>query len=238
VIFTSLPVLDVLALPLLYVFLPAAAIAQLPLLDWEEWERIPVYVGSIAAILALGLISGLLALRLEGVAPAGFTVLSPGAMVGWTLGLTLAGLLVILIFRPIEGWIGGGRPEFLRQLLPQTSRERTVFSGLSLSAGLGEELAYRGYAFQAIQLLGVGPWGAALLSSIPFGVLHGYQGPVGMIRTGVMGFVLAVPVVLTGSLLPSMAAHALIDLLVGLVLGPRLLAPTNQRELVLPPLEP
>ena len=238
VVLTSLPVLDVLALPLLYLFLPAVAMAQLPLLDWEKWERIPVYVGSIAAILTLGLMSGLLALRLEDVAPAGLTLLSAGAMVGWTVGLTLAGLLVILAFRPVEEWLGGGRPELLRQLLPETSRERTVFAGLSLSAGVGEELAYRGYAFQAVQLLGVGPWGAALLSSVPFGFLHSYQGPVGVVRTGVMGFVLAVPVVLTGSLLPSMAAHALIDLLVGLLLGPRLLSSRDPPDLVPPPSGP
>ncbi len=238
VVFTSLPVLDVLALPLLYLFLPMVAVAQLPLLDWEEWERMPVYLGSIVAILTLGLISGLLALRLEDVAPAGLTLLPAGAMVGWTVGLTLTGLLVILAFRPVEDCLGGGRPELLRQLLPETPRERTVFGGLSLSAGVGEELAYRGYAFQAVQLLGVGPWGAALLSSVPFGFLHSYQGPVGVVRTGAMGFVLAVPVVLTGSLLPSMAAHALIDLLVGLLLGPRLLSSSDPPDLVPPPSAP
>jgi len=228
VFLTSLPALDVLGLSLFYVLLPALALAQLPILDHEPLEKIPVYVGSIVTILALGLIGGLLAGRLEGVAPAGLTPLPTGELLGWTLGVTAAGILIILLFRPLDARLGGGRSELLRDLLPRSPRERGIFAGLSFSAGVGEELAYRAYAFQVIQLLGLGPWGAALASSVPFGFLHGYQGPVGVLRTGVMGFVLAVPVVLTGSLLPSIAAHTLIDLLVGLVWGPRLLAPSQQ----------
>jgi hypothetical protein len=233
---TSLSVVEVLALPVFFVLLPALAVAQLPLLDWEPLERVPVYIGSIVTILGVGALGAILSMRLEGVAPAGLLPLPTVELLAWTLGTTLAAFVVILLFRPLEQRIGGGRSALLRDLLPQTRRERRLFVGLSFSAGIGEELAYRGYAYQAVQLLGLGPWGAALISSVPFAFLHAYQGPVGILRTGTMGFILAVPVVMTGSLLPSMAAHALIDLLIGLVLGPYLLT-GHDEGVVLPGVE-
>jgi len=234
-VLTDLPLLQVLAIPVFYLLLPALAVAQLPLLDDERLDRIPVYIGSIVTILGLGFLSVVLMRGLDGVAPAGLTALPSGELLAWTLGLTAAGLLVVFAFRPVERVVGGGRSELLRDLLPRTRKERGLFAALSFSAGVGEELAFRAYAFQAVQLLGVGPWGAAVLSSIPFGFLHAYQGPIGVLRTAIMGFILAVPVVMTGSLLPSMAAHTLIDLLVGLVLGPHLLGQESGGDLVPPP---
>jgi membrane protease YdiL (CAAX protease family) len=232
---TSLSLFHVLAMPLFFVLLPAAAVAQLPLLDMERIQRIPVYLGSIVTLLVLGGVSAFLSGRVDGVAPAGMTALPTGELLAWTGGLTLAGLVIIFTSLPLERRLGGGRPELMRDLLPRTRQERGLFAGLSFSAGVGEELAYRAYAFKAIQLLGPGPWAAAAIASVPFGLLHAYQGPVGILRTGLMGFVLAVPVVLTGSLLPSMAAHTLIDLLVGIVLGPRLVGDdTEPADLVHP----
>lgn len=231
---TELSVLHALAVPAFYLLLPALAVAQLPLLDEERLDRIPVYLGSMVTILVLGAIGAFLAARLDGVAPAGLTALPTGELLAWTGGLTAAGLLVVFASRPLERWVGGSRTWLLRELLPRTRRERGLFAGLSFSAGVGEELAYRAYAYQAIQLLGFGPWSAAALSSVPFGFLHAYQGPVGVVRTALMGFILAVPVVLTGSLLPSMAAHALIDLLVGLVFASHLLDSESDADLVPP----
>lgn len=220
---TDLSSWHVLGLPAFFIFLPALALAQLPVLDIEPMRRLPVYLGSIVTILTLGLVGSFLSGRVEGASPADFSALPTGELLVWTAGLTLAGLGIILVSRPVERAVGGGRTDLLRELLPRTRRERGVFAALSFAAGIGEELAYRAYAFRVIQLLGPGPWMAAALASIPFGALHAYQGPVGVVRTALMGLVLAAPVVLTGSLLPSIAAHTLIDLLVGMVLGPRLL---------------
>ncbi|TVR50386.1 MAG: CPBP family intramembrane metalloprotease [Gemmatimonadales bacterium] len=224
---TSLPFLDALGVAAFFVLLPTLAIAQLPLMKGMRLERVPVYLGSIISILTLGVVGGLLALRLDAPAPAGFSWVPLPELLGWAVGLTGAALLVILLFRPVESRLGGGRPELLQELLPRTGPERRVFAGLSLSAGVGEELAYRAYAYLVLQTLGLDPWSAAAVACVPFGLLHAYQGPVGVVRTGVMGFILAVPVVVTGSLIPSMVAHTLIDLVVGLVLGRRLLSVTG-----------
>jgi len=110
----------------------------------------------------------------------------------------------------------------LRQLLPVTPRERAAFALLSVAAGTGEELAYRGYVIPVLTpVLGIGP--AAVLSTAVFGIMHGYQGTMGIIRTGLMGAVLVWGFLASGSLWPPILAHTFIDLLVGLVFGDRLL---------------
>jgi membrane protease YdiL (CAAX protease family) len=236
---TDLPLLEALGLAAFYLLLPALAVAQVPLLGEERLERIPVYLGSMVTILFMGAVALLLAGRLEGVAPAGLALLPAREFVLWTFGLTLGGIVLVLVMHPLERTFdrraGGAQSEVLRELLPRTARERGLFVGLSCSAGLGEEAAYRGYAFQVVQLLGLGPWGAAVASSVPFAFLHAYQGPLGLLRTGLLGLGMALPVVVTGSLLPSMAAHALIDVVIGLFLGRRLLGdPEVEPGLVFP----
>ena len=95
---------------------------------------------------------------------------------------------------------------------------------LSLAAGLGEEIVYRGYLLAVLAPLFDGPWTAALVSSMAFAVLHAYQGPVGIVRSGLLGFLFAAAFLLHGSLWPVIAVHAGVDLVSGLVLGPRMLA--------------
>ena len=73
-------------------------------------------------------------------------------------------------------------------------------------------------------------WIAAGLSSVAFGVLHAYQGSVGILRTALIGFVLAVSVLMTESLVPGIMAHALIDLIAGLVIGPRMVTRAEEKR--------
>jgi membrane protease YdiL (CAAX protease family) len=218
----ELPVVDTILLAVLLAVVPMFSLAQLPLMEGIVIERLPAYWGSIASLWLLGGAAWLVGTRGEGMAEIGITGLAPGAMIAWTLGLTLAGFVTILVFRWLAAAMGVGDTPLLRELLPRTARERRVFALLSVAAGFGEELAYRGYAITALTpLLGVG--GAATLSSVVFGVVHGYQGTLGMVRTGIMGGVLAWGFLASGSLWPAIAAHVLIDVLAGIVLGERLL---------------
>jgi len=121
-------------------------------------------------------------------------------------------------------WSGVRESPMLRYLLPRRHEERHAFGVLSVAAGFGEEIAYRGYAMTVLTpVLGVG--GAAVLTSTVFGVLHGYQGSLGILRTGVMGGVLAWGFLASGSLWPAVISHTVIDLAAGLWLGERLLPP-------------
>jgi membrane protease YdiL (CAAX protease family) len=139
-----------------------------------------------------------------------------------TLATLAAAAALVGMVEAVRRGLGLAESDLLTRLLPRTPRERTLFAGLTLVAGWGEEVAFRGYAIPALAPLLGGGWGAAAFTSAVFGVLHAYQGPVGIVRAGLLGLILAVPFLVLGNLWPSVAAHVVIDLVGGLWLGPRL----------------
>jgi membrane protease YdiL (CAAX protease family) len=107
-------------------------------------------------------------------------------------------------------------------ILPVTREERAWFALVSITAGICEEVLYRGFL---IRYLSNGPWHAGLwialaVASISFGLAHGYQGLPGIIGTALLGAVMAVIFLATGSLWLPMALHAMIDLRALLLLRP------------------
>lgn len=109
--------------------------------------------------------------------------------------------------------------ENLQFLLPVSSSERRWWILLSISAGICEEIYFRGFMPQFLsgQLHGgwaMAPVGAWLLSSLVFGLCHLYQGAAGILRTAVAGLMFSVLAVLTGNLLLPIVLHVLIDLAV------------------------
>jgi|GEM_PF-130639 membrane protease YdiL (CAAX protease family) len=60
---------------------------------------------------------------------------------------------------------------------------------------------------------GLSPWLLAVGSSIAFALGHGMQGSVGVVVTGLLGFVLAAVYIVTGSLLVVVVAHYLVNAL-------------------------
>ncbi len=217
---TPLGLRDAALTVLLLELLPALALAQLPLLEEEgPLPRIPVYLSSAGTILILGWLGLLVGGKSLGDEAMGLGPVPWISLVGWTLGATLGALILLGLFHGLRRWLGIRESPLLVQLLPRTGSEKAAFAGLSLAAGVGEELAYRGYLIPTLAgLLGSG-WGAALLSTLVFGILHAYQGPLGVVRTTALGFLLAGAFLVTGSLWPAILAHAILDLLAGLVLG-------------------
>lgn len=148
----------------------------------------------------------------------GLTVPGPLSFLGWTAAATALGVGGLFLARAM----GVRERQLLRWLLPRTGGERLEFAGVALTAGITEELVFRGFLIPALALATSSWAAAALVSSALFGYVHGYQGPGGAVRAGVLGLVLALPFLATGSLLPSMAAHTLIDLAGGIWLADRL----------------
>lgn len=144
-------------------------------------------------------------------------------VLAWTVGLILAAFILLGGFLVLRRALEIQEAPFLAQLLPKTGREKVVFVFLSFSAGLGEELAYRGFLVPALAAVFGSVLAAVLLSSIVFGILHAYQGWLGMVRTALLGIVLATSFILTGSLWPAIIAHAMLDVLVGVVFGDALM---------------
>lgn len=101
-------------------------------------------------------------------------------------------------------------PDHARLMTPHTKRELVWFAALSLSAGVCEEFVFRGYLIWLFQPM-LGLWGAAAASLVIFAAAHSYQGVKGVMAVGVVGLLLTVVVLASGSLIPAMALHALID---------------------------
>lgn len=211
-------------LALLMELLPILGLAQLPLVDDEgEFPRVPVYLSSAAIILALGWAGLVVGSRELGRDAMGLGSWGVESTLLWGAGATLAIHFLQWVFFVARRWLRIRESRILLQVLPRTGGEKALFVLLSLAAGVGEELAFRAFAIPALIRITGSVTGAVLLSSVAFGFLHGYQGWIGVLRTGLMGLVLAITFVVTGSLWPAVLAHAALDLISGLILGDKLL---------------
>lgn len=96
-------------------------------------------------------------------------------------------------------------------LLPHKRDERAMFAVLSVTAGVCEEILFRGFVVWYFAGW-TGPIVALGISSVIFGFGHIYQGTAQVPKTGALGAVLGVIVLLTGSLWPAIILHAAIDM--------------------------
>ena len=98
-------------------------------------------------------------------------------------------------------------------LVPHTTAEYRWFVGLSVTAGICEELLYRGFLVWALRhWVGLG-WAAAI-SVIVFAAGHAYQGK-DVVRPFVGGVLLQCIALLTGSILPGILVHTMLDIMSG-----------------------
>ncbi len=149
-----------------------------------------------------------------------------GGLIGVGVGILLIAFLLVRQGRLAPGDEEGlaqlrERTSHLERLLPATRRERSWFFALSVTAGVCEEVLYRGYL---IWYLVAWAWLfdpphafllAAGASSIVFGVGHLYQGPRGAALTALVGAFLAAVYWITRSLFAGMLIHALLDVHAG-----------------------
>jgi membrane protease YdiL (CAAX protease family) len=136
--------------------------------------------------------------------------------IGWCIAIYLGlWIATLLQSKALRGSDAGALA-----LLPRNRREMAWFALLSCLAGVSEEYVYRGYALAHLARWGVPIVLAALLVAISFAFAHGYQSRTGIARAGLLGAAMAIPVIATGSLLPSVISHAAIDLWSGLATPP------------------
>ena len=145
--------------------------------------------------------------------------LGTGSALRLGIGLTLATAVVGLLWlqrRAIDAkperydivlrQVGSARP-----LLPNTPGELRGFKLLSITAGICEEVMYRGYIWWYLAVW-TGPWASAAISSVLFGAAHLYMDRKAGVKAGIVGAVMAGIVLGCGSLWPAMIIHAAIDL--------------------------
>jgi uncharacterized protein len=138
-----------------------------------------------------------------------------GGGVGIALLAALAvGLVVLTMFGVRSARREGGVIVVgdIAALLPRNRPELGWGAALSLNAGISEELLFR-LALPALLVIVTGePLSAFGLAALVFGLLHAYQGAVGVLVTTLVGLAFTLLYVLSGSILLVMALHALFDL--------------------------
>lgn len=99
-------------------------------------------------------------------------------------------------------------------LLPRTRVERATFAGLSVTAGVVEEILYRGFGIALLRWAfpHVTAIELVVVTAAVFGAAHLYQKLLGVIGTGIIGLFLAWLTVATRSIVPAMVVHTLFDL--------------------------
>jgi membrane protease YdiL (CAAX protease family) len=223
---TPLRWLDALFLGGIIELLPVFAVFQLDVARDLTVERAQAYGASAVTITFLAAASLALGSSLVGLEVMGVRI-EPGRVayvMSWGVGtfaLGMGTLWLFLVLRKRGGW---SESRLVRELMPVTRREKGLYAGLSICAGVGEELAYRAYAIPVVILASESTAVALALTSAAFAVLHSYQGALGVVRTGAVGVIMGAVFLHTGSVWPPIVAHVLIDLAVGLVLADRLLS--------------
>jgi membrane protease YdiL (CAAX protease family) len=100
----------------------------------------------------------------------------------------------------------------IRALLPRARGELPYGAALSVNAGVFEELLFR-LGFPALAFAVTGDALVAFLgATLLFGVLHLYQGALGILFSVVLGAVFVALYLITGSIVVPIVLHAIIDL--------------------------
>jgi membrane protease YdiL (CAAX protease family) len=109
--------------------------------------------------------------------------------------------------------------ESVRNLLPHGRVQIGVYLLLSVTAGICEEIIFRGYLQRQFSALLKSTAGAVILQGIIFGASHGYQGPTFMLIIVVYGVLFGMLAQWRRSLRPGMIAHFVQDFSTGVLAG-------------------
>lgn len=104
------------------------------------------------------------------------------------------------------------------ELAPRGGVEMLLWIVLCLTAGFCEEFAFRGYFLRQFSSPIHRVWLGVVLSSVLFGISHGYEGVAGMIAIVVYGAMFCALALARRSLRPGMMAHAWHDIIAGAAL--------------------
>ena len=138
-----------------------------------------------------------------------------------------SGALIALVVTLVVSWQAvqraseGKRKEYrdglgqMEHFLPHDRRELRYFFGVSFTAGIVEEVVFRGFALWYLGTL-MPLWLAVVVSSIGFGLPHLYLGASNAVRAALVGLMFAIFYILTGSIWLPILAHVAMDSLQGL----------------------
>ncbi len=173
------------------------------------------YVATIVMQLII-LVVTIMAARSEGIELLGGQWGNP------LIWVVVAGYMALLTVRLRVAWVklSDKRKEKARRLLPDDPSLMRLWVGVAAMAGISEELAYRGLAYQLLRGMGLNVALALLLCVTTFAIGHMTQGWRGVLGTFVLALLFHRLVFLTNSLYLAIAFHAVYNLIVGVIAMP------------------
>ena len=118
-----------------------------------------------------------------------------------------------------KGWehrLGPEHAASIQTFLPRRGAEILLWVGVSVSAGICEEVVFRGYFQAQFEGFTRSKWIALFLQAALFGIAHGYQGVEACVKIAIFGVLYGLLALWRGSLRPGMIAHAGSDILSGI----------------------
>ena len=196
---------------------------QRAIAEGRESARLRAYAETIAMEwgLAVVVLVGFLAAG-RGAADLGLAVPLTGVFGITSLLVVIASLLLLGQIRTTRGLDEAAGASLRQQmasvesLIPHTDGELSVFLAVSVTAGFCEELLYRGFLIGYFAPM-TGPAVAVAISAVVFGLAHAYQGGTGIVKTGMVGAVMGVIFIVSGSIWPAIILHVILDVQGGLI---------------------
>jgi len=131
----------------------------------------------------------------------------------WAIAFLLASNLLLSGLAWVLAQVGLPMPGEIGLLIPSDPLGQVVWVAVSITAGICEEVAFRGYLMTRLRILtkAKGWLIPTAISALAFGICHAYQGIPGLIVITVYGVLFSLLYIRTGSLWPGIIAHSLQD---------------------------
>jgi uncharacterized protein len=205
---------------LLYPVLGALSYRQLFKLDEiNEAMRVSFYKQNLSVQLMLVLVVSYIVNPFQSEILAGKQLFQGESLLATVL-ILIAISIIIWPIPKLKAYVKRSLEE-LKLILPITKRERFYWVLVSVMAGISEEIIFRLFLIYYFTYI----WGfsiviAIVLATTLFGLAHAYQGWQGILATAYLGGLLGLLYLTTGSILPPIIIHALIDLRILLIWKP------------------
>jgi len=201
-----------------------------------------MWIASALAVVAIGF----RAIFIISPSPGEISWLLPHAWVRYLVEALIAVAAIVIVALPVGlvtwkkltkrplRYSSAAALKSLNYFLPGTWTERRWWVFVSITAGVCEEILFRGFI---LRYLHVFPWTlnltlALLISSAIFGVHHIYQGAGGVAKVTILGILFGLLFLLTGNLLFPIIFHGAIDLSMLALLRPPADTPPESQPLL------